>query len=223
MALAGCVLCMGFALRRNLKLTLVSYFLCYCLHHSALLFGGILFLYWLVVKHTAAFSKRKTFALVVLATVLAMVSFNVLLTYLGGLGIGEDKYIARYGSSDEYGSNVPISLLALNGFNMFVFWKVTSRCSKGNVVSLFGRYTTVMAFLLCFLGLISTFAVRVCDYFTFVNILLITAFIPTVRKFWKRSVIAFYLFYFVMIIMVANLGDTYPYSSKIFDSFFNII
>ena len=137
--------------------------------------------------------------------------------------ISVEPYIARYGSSDEYGSNLPISVLALNGFNMFVFWKMTKRCSKGNVISLFGRYMTVMALLLCFLGLISTFAVRICDYFTFVNILLISAFIPTARKFWRRSVVAFYLFYFVMTIMVANLGDTYPYSSKILNSFLQII
>lgn len=223
MALAGCLPCIGYAMQKNLRMTLVFFVLCYCLHHSALLFGGILFLYWLVLKHPAEFAKKKTFVLVVLAIVLVMVSFNMLLSYLGSFGIGEEKYITRYGSSDEYGSNVPISLLALNGFNMFVFWKMTKHCGKGNVISLFGRYMTVMAFLLCFLGLISTFAVRICDYFTFVNILLIAAFVPAVRKFWKYSVVAFYLFYFVMTIMVANLGYTYPYSSKILESLLNYL
>lgn len=218
MALAGCVLCMGYALRKNLRMTLVSFVLCYCLHHSALIFGGILFLYWLVLKYPTGFAKKKTFVLVVLVTVLVVVFFNVVLSYLGGLGIGDNKYVARYGTSDQYGSNLPISLLALNGFNMIVLWKLSWRCGKCNVISLFGRYMTVMSVLLCFLGLISTFAVRICDYFTFVNILMIATFIPSARKFWKYSVTAFYLFYFVMTIMVANLGDTYPYSSKIIES-----
>lgn len=217
MALSATIICIGYMLRGKKSMVVLSFVLAYCLHHSALLFVGILALYWMIDKKPSLFSQKKIFCLVVLLTILVMVSFNFLLTYFGSMGIGEEKYLSRYGSSDEYGSNLPVSVLALNVYNMIVFWLISKRKNTA-VFTIFGRYMTVIAVLLCFLGMISTFAVRICDYFTFVNMLLLALYLPKGKSFYKLLTVVFYVFYWIMTIMVANLGDTYPYSSKILES-----
>ena len=218
MALSGCIVPMAYLFNGKKVMVVLTFLLAYCLHHSALLFAGILTLYWMIDKKPSLFSQKKIFCLVVFTTILAMLSFNILLTYFGSMGIGEDKYISRYGSSDQYGSNLPISVLALNVYNFIVFWLISQRKSIV-VFSIFGRYMTVIAVLLCFLGLISTFAVRICDYFTFVNMLLLAMYLPKEKPLYRLSTVCFYVFYWIMTILVANLGDTYPYRSKLLESF----
>ena len=95
---------------------------------------------------------------------------------------------------------------------------VLCRHEKGSIVVLLGKYMTIMAFLLCFLGLVSTFTVRICDYFTIVNILLLSYYLPRANQIWRFVTISLYIFYWTMTIVVANFGDTYSYSSRILES-----
>lgn len=217
MALAMCLPCIAYTSRKKYVLAALAFVLAYCLHHSAILFASAIALYYFIERMPKTFNKTITKLLLIIAIVGILASFNAILTSLVGFGL-EDKYVERYGSSDEYGSNVPISLFALNLFN-FIVYKFITRKSTKDTLYIFGDYTMIIGVLLCFAGLISTFAVRIDAYFMFINILILTHYLPKATMFWKASTVGFYIFYWLMVVVVANLGDTYPYTSIILGQF----
>lgn len=218
MALCMCVPCIAYMIRKNYIMTAVTFFLACSLHHSAFLFVAVLLLYFLICKMPKTFNRKVTKLLMIIGLVAILASFSSVLQSLVGFGL-EDKYVDRYGSSDEYGSNVPISLFALNIFNLIVF-KIIAAKDKESRYYIFGEYMMIISLLLCFSGLISTFAVRIVAYFMFVNILILTHYLPKSKKIWQVSTAGFYIFYWFMIVVVANLADSYPYSSQILSSIF---
>lgn len=218
MALCMCMPCMAYMIRKNYVMTALTFFLAFSFHHSALLFLSILLLYYFVFKNPKIFNRKVTKLVVVIGIVIILASFNSVLQSLVGFGL-DSKYVDRYGSSKEYGSNVPISLFALNLFNLIIF-KIIAAKDKGSRYYIFGEYIMIISFLLCFSGLISTFAVRVGTYFLFVNLLILTHYLPSSKRIWKVSIAGFYIFYWIMTVIVANLGDTYPYQSQILDTIF---
>lgn len=217
MALAMCLPCIAYMSKKKYVMTAITFVLAYSLHHSAILFASAIALYYLIERMPKTFNRTATKFLMVIAIVAILASFNTILNYLVGFGL-EDKYVDRYGSSDEYGSNVPISLFALNLFN-FIVYKFITRKSTKDTLYIFGDYTMIIGVLLCFAGLISTFAVRIDAYFMFINILILTHYLPKATMFWKASTVGFYIFYWLMVVVVANLGDTYPYTSIILGQF----
>jgi hypothetical protein len=218
MALCMCMPCMAYMIRKNYVMTAVTFFLAFSFHHSALLFLSILLLYYFVFKNPKIFNRKVTKLVVVIGIVIILASFNSVLQSLVGFGL-DSKYVDRYGSSEEYGSNVPISLFALNLFNLIIF-KIIAAKDKGSRYYTFGEYMMIISFLLCFSGLISTFAVRVGTYFLFVNILILSHYLSGNKRIWQVSTAGFYVFYWVMTVAIANLGDTYPYQSQILETIF---
>ena len=217
MALAMCLPCIAYTSRKKYVLAAFIFVLAYSLHHSAILFASAIALYYFIERMPKTFNKTITKLLLIIAIVGILASFNAILTSLVGFGL-EDKYVERYGSSDEYGSNVPISIFALNVFNYIVYKFITQKSPKDSI-RIFGDYTMIIGFLLCFAGLISTFAVRIDAYFMFINMLILTHYLPKAKLFWRASTVGFYIFYWIMVVVVANLGDTYPYSSFILSQF----
>lgn len=217
MALAMCLPCIAYTSRKKYVLAALIFVLAYSLHHSAILFASAIALYYFIERMPKTFNKTITKLLLIIAIVGILASFNAILTSLVGFGL-EDKYVERYGSSDEYGSNVPISIFALNAFNFIVYRFITQNSTK-DTIRIFGDYTMIIGFMLCFAGLISIFAVRIDAYFMFINMLILTHYLPKAKLFWKASTVGFYIFYWIMVVVVANLGDTYPYSSFILSQF----
>jgi hypothetical protein len=218
MALCMCMPCMAYMIRKNYVMTALTFFLAFSFHHSALLFLSILLLYYFVFKNPKIFNRKVTKLVVVIGIVIILASFNSVLQSLVGFGL-DSKYVDRYGSSEEYGSNVPISLFALNLFNLIIF-KIIAAKDKGSRYYTFGEYMMIISFLLCFSGLISTFAVRIGTYFLFVNILILSHYLSGSKRIWQVSTAGFYVFYWVMTVAIANLGDTYPYQSQILETIF---
>lgn len=216
MALSACVLCVALLDKRKYVWTVLATFLAYNLHHSALLFASVLVLFYLIKQRPAFFAQKKVQLLMVVGIVVMLYSFNAFLSLLGNIGIGEDKYISRYGSSDEYGSNIPISQFALNTFNLVVYNIITKRHVKSSLY-VFGKYMMILALMLCFSGLISTFAVRIVAYFLIINFLLLSHYLPSAKTRWKVATVLFYLFYWYMCNVQANLSDSYPYQSILGD------
>jgi hypothetical protein len=218
MALCMCMPCIAYMIRKNYVMTAVTFFLAFSFHHSAFLFLSILLLYYLIMKKPNTFNRKVTKLVVVVGIVIILASFNSVLQSLVGFGL-DSKYVDRYGNANEYGSNVPISLFALNLFNLIIF-KIIAAKEKGSRYYTFGEYMMIISFLLCFSGLISTFAVRVGTYFLFVNLLILIHYLPGSKRMWQVSTAGFYVFYWVMTVAIANLGDTYPYQSQILDTIF---
>lgn len=213
MALCMCMPCMAYMIRKNYVMTAVTFFLAFSFHHSAFLFLSILLLYYLIFKKPKIFNRRVTKLVIIIGVVIILVSFNSVLQSMVGFGL-DSKYVNRYGNSEEYGSNIPISLFAINIFNLIIF-KIIAAKDKGSRYYTFGEYMMIISLLLCFSGLISTFTVRVAAYFMFINILILTHYLPNSKKIWQVFTAGFYIFYWFMIVVVANLSDSYPYSSQI--------
>lgn len=191
----------------------------YGFHHSSLLFGLILLFYVLVHKHQTWFDNWKIKLLFVVGAIASIYSVNAWLEAVIGLGIGDVKYLERYGTSDIYGTNIPISVLALTVFNCGAFclcrWKAP-KAVQSSALTCFADYIFLLCILLCGTALISTFLIRIETYFEILSILLIPYYVYLSRSKWlKYTFIFFYLFVFYMTVYVADLGDSVPYASSI--------
>lgn len=218
-ALSFCLLAISILITKGkFRWVILSLIAAYGFHHSAIVFVPIILLYKLIEMKTELFNSSITKFLIITTILILLFSFNQLLVYLGGLGIGEEKYIERYGSSDMYGSNIPISIIALTLFNLFIFYSCKRRIIFRNdkVFTLFSEYILILSCLFCGLALISTFAIRINDYFIYLSLLIIPYYLLKSRsKFLLTTTVCFYIFYWIMTIVIYNLNHTYPYESKI--------
>jgi len=202
---------------REYILCAVSMIIAYFFHYSSILFISILALYWLIERIPYIMGRKITLAFSVVVLSLILYNFSYMLETMVAVGLTEEKYDALYGNSDVYGTNIPISQLALHGFNLAYFWLVT-RYNKRTSFWILSNYVLMTSLILCFLGLISTYAVRVVDYFLIVNIVTLTYYTTKNSYRYVSLPIIFYLFYWFMTVVVADLGYTYPYKSRILES-----
>lgn len=186
-------------------------------HHSAFIFLVPIIGYKIIIKYFHLFRTKKMKLFVVLGCVLLIWFWGELLSSMSDWGLLNEKYMDRYGSSDKYGNNIPISLIALTTFNLFAFYCVRKQFRKHNYIfSLYVEYILLVSFLLCFVALVSTFAVRINVYFINLCVIFVPYMISLGRKKMLRAAIVFfYLFYWIMGVVVANLSETFPYTSKV--------
>lgn len=196
---------------------LLTNFIAIGFHHSAFIFLVPVIGYKLVIKDYNVFCKKKIKILCVLGCVSFIWFFSEILSSVTDWGILDKKYVDRYGNSDMYGSNIPVSLIALTTFNLFAFYYSRKEQRKRNYIFfIYTEYILLMAFLLCFVALISTYAVRINDYFICLCVVFTTYITCQSKKnILKVATAVFYFFYWIMIVGIANLGDTAPYTSKI--------
>lgn len=217
LAMPFCLLSLIEFIRRKYFLCVLSMCLAFGFHHSSLFFLTILLLYYLCSRHRKLMKKRSTMVIIVMSIVLGIYLFNEILTSFVGIGLTDIKYLERYGSGDRYGTNVPISLFSINIFNLLMF-TVVSRKIREKAFVVFSRYVLIISFLLCFMGLISTFAVRLGAYYMIVSIVSMVYIMRRNGQQFSTIVYSFYMFYWLMTVVVARIADTYPYHSKILSS-----
>ena len=213
MALGACTVSLAYLIDKRYLFAALALILAYFFHHSAVIFLFILILYILCIKWQGLLEKKTIYILTMIICLAVIILFSVLLQYVVDAGLVDARFEDRYGNSDLYGTNLPISLLALNALNLFIYFKLSK--SPNKTLFLFGKYMMLISFLLCFTGLISTFAVRIVEYFELINIMLLSQLLPSSRKRWKVATVFFYIFYWTMAFAVANLGDTVPYKSVV--------
>ena len=201
-------------MQKKYKKAIFCLLIAFLFHKSSLLFVVIWMLYYLCDKHFKMMSKKKVFLLAPISVVLLMSFFIEILEMLVNIGLTEEKYMERYGSDEAYGASFPISLFAINVFNYVMYMFMTKRIQSSSFV-IFSKYILLMGMLLCFTGLISTFAVRMNLYFMMTAIVCIVYALQTCKYRYSWIFVSFYLFYWVMVVVVANLSDTYPYHSAI--------
>jgi len=219
LAMPFCLLSLA-EFRRKKYLGCFSYFLiAFGFHHSSWFFLLVLFLYHMCKNHYRRMKQKSMVIILVSVVSLAVVLFNVILTSLVGIGIADVKYLERYGNADMYGSGAPVSLFAMNTFNLMI-WLIFFYNRRKSPFVVFSFYVMLISLLLCFTGYISTFAIRLAFYFMIVSIVSISFLMVRSIFIFRIIIYTFYMFYWFMIVVVADLGETYPYQSKIIDSIF---
>lgn len=195
--------------------TVIFFLIAFFFHFTSLFFLIIILLFYLCDTHFAFMKSKMVYIIYGVIILSGVFLFSEILNLFVKLGFANEMYMDRYGSGDMYGTNIPISLLAINLFN-FIFTTMLLKKDQITPFLLFAKYIFLTGVLLCFLGQISTFAVRLNLYVMMAEIVCV-AFILKAHKYKKISIyISFYMFYWVMIVVVANLNDDYPYKSQFF-------
>lgn len=217
-ALGLCLISFSF-LYRKCKMWKVLLFLILAIgfHNSALVFLLVLILYYFVRKYPEKFDSNTFKITFIIVVLLLLYTYSETLLYLVRNWDVDEKYYYRYGGSERYGTNTPISLIALTVFNLVIFF-ICKRLQKGKnqVMDTFSEYVVIASCIFCFLALISTYAVRLNGYLIWLSPIIIIYYLSHVAN--KKLVVTtytFYMFYWYMCIVVANLSKTYPYRSAI--------
>ena len=133
------------------------------------------------------------------------------------IGVIDSRYDERYLSSERYGSNIPISLFAVSVLNLIIFKQIT-KCNN-STMKVFFEYILIISFLCCFLGSVSTFLIRVGSYFQICTIFIFSVMYKECKGRYDIKLLGFHLAFFVaywfLTVVVANLGETFPYKSLI--------
>lgn len=212
LAMSVCLLAFYFMYRGKMKSCLITMLVAYGFHNSAILFLGVLLLLYMIKIRPQLVGKKYFKFLLVVGAAIILLFFNQLMTFFTNYGLKEE-YVSRYAESDQYGTNVPVSLFALTIFNLVIYYVTIHKKPKDKLI-VFAEFMMLLQFIFCFAGLISTYAVRIGTYFGYVTMLLLPYCIQKYRKKWILfATTVFYIFYWYMTVAYANLGSTYPYKS----------
>lgn len=190
--------------------------LAYGFHHSSPLFFIVILMKIVIDKYTRIFSKWKVKFLYISIITCCLYTFATIVNYLDTkFGVMEMRY-GSYLDESQFETNVPVSLFALTIVSLLFFYNVKVRyIRKSDNVTCFMEYIFFTCILICFTGLISTYTVRIGGYFWYSYIL----FIPILsQKHLRRDLSKFLYalftaFYWVMTVIITNLGHIYPYKS----------
>lgn len=187
----------------------------YTFHHTAIIFIFILLLYVFVMKYQF-FSRTITKYILIVSIGSSLTILSAIFQIFVSLGILSMRYEELYLDDDRFGSNVPVSLFALTFMNWFVFVLATWKKRKDRFL-VYCEYIFIISFLLCFSGLISTFAVRIGTYFLYTSILLYPMLFNKYIKNLAHQYIlfSFYILYWALVVIVANISKTWPYESTV--------
>lgn len=207
---------MTFLIRKQYWKSSFIALLAYGFHHSSPLFYIVILLKVFIDKHTHFYSKWIIKFLYVSIIASCLYAFATIVNYLDSeFGVMEMRY-GSYLDESQFETNMPLSLLALTIVTLLFFYYIKVRYIKINSSMIcFMEYIIIACILICFTGLISTYTVRIGGYFWYSYIL----FMPILSKiFLKRDLskllyILFAMFYWVMTVIIANLGHIYPYKS----------
>lgn len=215
MAMAICLYAFSFLLKRRYYWSLLFAFISLGFHSTSFLFF-IIYPLFFIVKECPS---KKMRILLFLATSSVLFLQDSLIQIFINRGMLSDKFL-NYTSSGIWGSNLPLSDLFYALFFFVTIWKAKRYIIKYIDDYYYFQTLSSITIILCFAALNSTFAVRVMYYISFLSILIIPLcvnryFFKQKHSLYLRTIIACLLFYWFMSIPYANLGETYPYSSKI--------
>lgn len=221
LAMPFCLFSFAELIQKQYKKAILLFIIAFLFHRSSFFFLTIICLYYLCANHFNLMKQKRMFLFVTLLVVVGLTMFVELLQFAINIGIAKAEYMDRYGSEDQYGAGLPMSLLTINFFNFMVYYFLTKHV-KVTPFLLFSKYVMLACVLLCFAGLISTFAVRLDHYFMITGIVCTVYALQMNKYHYLQLYLLFYIFYWYMVVIVANLGDTYPYKSVILDSFLGL-
>ena len=218
LASAFCLL--SFAEFTNAKYlkSMCAFVVSYFFHNSSLIFLSVILILYATEKYRIML-KREIYFLMFLLVIIILFSFKEIVLNLSQSEMIKSEYVERYADAKMYGSSLPVALLAINTFNLFMFL-ILKKTIKDDKKIAFFTYMFMLSFLFCFLGAISIFAVRIGLYFMIVSILYCMPYmLKNAYLRYKNIVTIFYMFYWYMVVGVANMGKVYPYQSVLLDIF----
>ena len=190
--------------------------LAYGFHHSSPLFFIVILLKIFIDKHTQFFSKFKIKFLYVSVIATCLYTFATIVNYLDSeFGVMDMRY-GSYLDDSRFETNIPLSLFAFTIVTLLYYYYIRVRYVRINdSMTCFAEYIFITCILICFTGLISTYTVRIGGYFWYSYVLLIPILS---KKYLKRDCakflyILFTIFFWLMTVVIANLGRIYPYKS----------
>lgn len=217
MAIAICLLSFSYLITGKIKKSLVVAAFALFFHFTAFIFLAVFPLYYFCNKFTKNFWVFQV--LIGLVCVLAVLMLDNLIVLFIGSGMLAEKFDS-YKSGGIFGSNIPMSDLFLCFVFLLLclfFKKYTDYTSdKKNLF----QTIFLISVILCFAAIQSTFAVRGMYYFSFQSILIIPYIMSDIQNKQLKNIMiatfcACFILYWILTIPYANLGETYPYKSKI--------
>lgn len=215
-AMSICFCSFAYFLNGSYKRSFIIFILAIGFHSTAFLYVVVPILYWffyLLRNRKNFFLYKVSFCLLSFAVVF---SLQFLMNIFISLGLLGDRF-NTYANSDIFGSSIPLSDLFFVIMN-FVFFEFIIRRKRTSFQYQFYDTLFLIEIILCFSGLISTFAVRGSYYYSFLSILIIPLSLFKNLKINNISVIlicCFYLFYWFASVVYADLSQVYPYTSSI--------
>lgn len=216
-ALGFCTIAFYYLISNKIIPTALFTVIAYGFHHTTIIFCLLILIYLLSKKNWVLMEAKKVKFMLICTFFSGLTFFSLILQSFSSVGLIDGRYEDRYASASQYGTNIPISLFALNIVNIFVFKLMKKKGNMQGPLVCFFEYTLLISLLTNFSGLISTFAVRMGYYFLY----MITIIFPYMYKACQPSKqlrifhYSFFSFYWIMTIVIANLGKTYPYSSNV--------
>lgn len=217
MAIAVCIYSFANLLTGNIAKALILVGFAITFHFTAFIFLGIfpIFLY------TSKFTKNFwLFQLIIsIACIAIVILMDIIIVAFIGVGVLAEGF-STYKSGGIYGSNIPLSDLFLGFvfFALFIIFRKFSFLEKSQ--KNFFQTVFLISIILCFAAVQSTFAVRGMYYFSFLSIVILPQLITSMED--KRfeyllwiSVVCLFILFWGLTVPYANLGETYPYKSKI--------
>lgn len=217
MAIAVCLYSFSHLLKGNIMKAIIFAFLAVPFHYSAVIFFGMFVLSFYTSKFTKSFWL---FQLIVgVSCIFVIFLLDQIIALIIGVGAANPGFDV-YSSNGVYGSNLPISELFLCSvfFSLTIFFR--KQFTESSKMKNFFQSIFLVSFVFCFAALKSTFAIRGMYYFSFMSIIIFPILIESLEKqsakrFFVTSVVSMFLLYWSLTIPFANLGETYPYKSKI--------
>lgn len=217
MAIAVCLYSFSNLLTGRFAKALVFAGIAIAFHLTAFIFLTVFPIYFYTSKFIKNFWLFQLLISVACIIIVLMLD-TIIVTFIGAgvLAEGFDTYT----SGGIYGSNIPASdlFLCFVFFLVFVIFKQFSSLDEDR--KNFFQTIFLVSIILCFAAIQSTFAVRGMYYFSFMSIVIIPLLIGNItdRKIeyllWI-CVFSLFMLYWGLTIPYANLGETYPYKSKI--------
>lgn len=189
-------------------------FLGYEFHHSALLFALVIVLCYMILSKHRYFKKLSSKVIIISGIIILLLSFSVVVEAFLNYAIIDERY-GIYKDSQSFKTNIPISKLTFCSINLLCFY-FSSKEIRNKLWTL-AEYMYIVAFLLCFSALISTYTVRIMEYFNYLSVFLIPLMYGKKNSSLSILHLSFFVVYWIFVVVVANLGDTYPYKSVLFD------
>ena len=219
MAIGLCMISFTYLIESKYIKSLIPLPFAYGFHHSAYIFLIIILLKLFTDKYKRIAKKNWMKIFIFILGAVTVMAFQTIALYMGGLGVIEDEYIEGSLNDDLFESKLPISGLAMNSVNLLIFLYLPHHYKLIIKNKPFFLYILIIAFLCSFLGLVSIFTTRIGGYFWgMAPIIMMMLFDKKNRtSFFFKGYIAFTFFYWFMTVVVAKLGDIYPYKSVLFD------
>ena len=218
MAIVICMFSFSYLLKRQYIISIIIALIAMFFHFTSFIFLAVFPIYYLSNKIKTRFWLVQIGVLLIAA--IAVIALDDLITLFIGSGVLTQRYDAYTSKNGMFGSNIPISdlfLVVAFTFLFFIFQKF-SKLDK-NFKNLFGTLFMI-SIVLCFAAIKSTFAVRGMYYFSYLSIIMIPMLIISIdnknaKKILKLGLFFLYILFWVLTVVVANLGHTYPYTSEI--------